>query len=248
MSVQSDVTEQVLRLSLNGIQTGIRLAGKGVKRTALWLNAAFLASKKTRGMTKVTELLKSGQELKVFTIPTKYLTQFCLDAKQYGLQYSVVKEAKKKDGLTDILVKDFDVAKVNRIMERLEPQSKMVREFKEEIHKEVAGAKNDKDTMAEKQQKAFEKMSDIDQVKSLMGATKRVAQNPEEARAEHHPRLFVPSSETCKSSEEISGGQKPSVKKELKRLEKDLYERAKQYNQARLNGLTRNERGKERDR
>ncbi|MBQ3864323.1 MAG: PcfB family protein [Clostridia bacterium] len=118
MNLSGEPAEQVVRISLNGIELMARISGKAAERLAVLLYTALKDQKKTRGRMRLTGLLKSGKELKVFAIRDEHLRMFTQEAKKYGVLYCVLKDNQAKDGLTDILVRADDAAKINRIYER----------------------------------------------------------------------------------------------------------------------------------
>ena len=67
-------------------------------------------------------MIKSGKELKVFSIPNKDLAQFTKQAKRYGVLYCVLrdKSAKGDDVPVDIIARAEDASKIQRIVERFE--------------------------------------------------------------------------------------------------------------------------------
>ena len=76
MSVNGDVSEQVVRLSLEGFEILARLTGSGAKNVAAALVAIAKDQQKVRGKTTLTNMLKSGRPLKVFSIKTEDLQKF----------------------------------------------------------------------------------------------------------------------------------------------------------------------------
>ena len=63
-------------------------------------------------------MLKSGRPLKVFSIKTEDLQKFSEEAKRYGVLYSAIVEKNNYDGMVDIMTKEEDASKINRIVER----------------------------------------------------------------------------------------------------------------------------------
>ncbi len=118
MNLSGEPAEQVVRISLSGIELMARISGKAAERLAGLLYTALKEQKKTRGKMRVTGLLKSGKELKVFAVQDQDLRKFTQEAKKYGVLYCVLKDNNAGDGLTDILVRSDDAAKINRIYER----------------------------------------------------------------------------------------------------------------------------------
>ena len=81
------------------------------------LLAAAASNEKTKGRARLSAMLKSGRELRVFPIRFDDLKGFAKEARRYGIAYAVVKQ---KDGESvDLLVRTEDASKVNRIAERL---------------------------------------------------------------------------------------------------------------------------------
>ena len=118
MSYSGDAAEQVVRMSLEGTEVAVKIAGEGAKQAAVLIYAILQQQQKTQGKTRLTNMLKSGKELKVFAVRDGDLGTFCRVAKTYGVLYCVLKDRDAIDGLTDIMVRAEDAAKVNRIFER----------------------------------------------------------------------------------------------------------------------------------
>ncbi len=118
MSYSGDAAEQVVRLSLETGEVAVKLAGTGAKQLAILLYAILREQKKTKGKTRLTNMLRSGKELKVFAVKDSDLQLFCREAKKYGILYCVLKDRDATDGLTDIMARAEDASKINRIIER----------------------------------------------------------------------------------------------------------------------------------
>ena len=118
MSYSGDAAEQVVRLSLETGEVAVKLAGEGAKQLAILLYAILREQKKTKGKTRLTNMLRSGKELKVFAVKDSDLQLFCREAKKYGILYCVLKDKDATDGLTDIMARAEDASKINRIIER----------------------------------------------------------------------------------------------------------------------------------
>lgn len=121
MNNTGDAAEQIVRLSLEGTEVALRLTGSAAKNVAAALYAMAKNRDKTkvRGRQRLTAMLKSGKELKVFTIGEEHLKQFALEAKRYGVVYCALRgKERSSDGLVDIMVRAEDASKINRIVER----------------------------------------------------------------------------------------------------------------------------------
>ena len=120
MNPGGDAAEQVVRLSLEGVEVAAKISGAGAKNIALLLYAALKEEQKTKGKARLTSMLKSGKELKVYTITQKDLAKFSQEAKRYGVLYCVLKDRKNTDpnAAVDVIARAEDASKIQRITER----------------------------------------------------------------------------------------------------------------------------------
>ena len=79
MNNGGDAAEQVVRLSLEGFEVAARLSGSAAKNIALLLVSVLKQEQKTKGKARLTNMIKSGKELKVFSIPQKDLKKFTVE-------------------------------------------------------------------------------------------------------------------------------------------------------------------------
>jgi hypothetical protein len=105
-------------MSLNGVEVAAKITGKAAEKLAVLLFAVLRDQKKTRGKMRLTNMLKSGKPIKVFSIDDRDLEKFCREAKKYGVLYCVLKDKTARDGHTDVFVRADDASKLNRIFER----------------------------------------------------------------------------------------------------------------------------------
>ena len=119
MEAASQAADQVVRLTLEGVEYAIRLTGKTAVHTAA-LAAALgkLAAEKhtSKGAQRLAAMLKSGRELTVFSVPEQRLKEFAQEAKRYGVTYCALRDSKVQDGVVDLLVRAEDAPKINRIV------------------------------------------------------------------------------------------------------------------------------------
>ena len=120
MNPGGDAAEQVVRLSLEGVEVAAKISGNGAKNIALLLYATLKQEQKTKGKARLSGMLKSGKELKVYTITQKDLAKFSQEAKRYGVLYCVLKDRSNKDqnAAVDIIARAEDASKIQRITER----------------------------------------------------------------------------------------------------------------------------------
>ena len=120
MNPGGDAAEQVVRLSLEGVEVAAKISGNGAKNIALLLYATLKQEQKTKGKARLTSMLKSGKALKVYTITQKDLPKFSQEAKRYGVLYCVLKDRNNKDqnAAVDVIARAEDASKIQRITER----------------------------------------------------------------------------------------------------------------------------------
>lgn len=122
MNNGGDAAEQIVRLSLEGFEVAAKLSGSAAKNIALLLVTVLKQEQKTKGKARLTNMIKSGKELKVFSIPQKDLKKFTEQAKHYGVLYCVLrdKNTKGENVPVDIIARAEDASKIQRIVERFE--------------------------------------------------------------------------------------------------------------------------------
>ncbi|MDB7984369.1 PcfB family protein [Faecalicoccus pleomorphus] len=119
MNTGSEAADQVIRMSLNGVEVAARISGKAAIEIAQMLHAVLKNQQKTKGKTRLVNLLKTGKPLEVFTLQNQDLMSFQKEAKKYGILYYAVRNQRSSaDGLVDIMVKKEDAPRINRIVER----------------------------------------------------------------------------------------------------------------------------------
>ena len=126
MTSSGDAAEQVVRLSLEGFEVAAKLTGSAAKEVAILLASVLKQeisqSGKTRGKARLTSMIKSGKELKVFSLPQKDLKKFTEHAKRYGVLYCVLRDRNTNapDAQIDIIARAEDASKIQRIVDRFE--------------------------------------------------------------------------------------------------------------------------------
>ena len=97
MNTSGDAAEQIVRMSLEGFEVAAKITGAGAKNIAVLLYAILKEEKKTKGKARLTNMLRSGKELKVFTVRQGDLKKFTQEAKKYGVLYCVLTDRQNKD-------------------------------------------------------------------------------------------------------------------------------------------------------
>ena len=204
MTNTGDAAEQVVRFSLEGTEVALKLTGSAAKNIAAALYSVLKNRDKTKikGRQRLTSMLKSGRELKVFTVPEKHLKQFAAEARRYGVVYCALREkGQSADGMVDILVRAEDASKINRIVERFHLAAVDTVSIKQEIEKSKAApdAKHEEKLLNE-----------------LLGAS----ENPPPGRTEKSPPS-APISETPEKTAGSTDPSKKSVREELRQIKQE---------------------------
>ena len=118
MNNSGDVAEQMMRMSLEGVEVAVKLTGTGALKIASIIYKVLQQQEKTKGKARLSSMLRSGRALKVYTVPEEQLKRFTEEAKRYGVLYCVLKDKDSTDGMVDIMVRAEDASKINRIVTR----------------------------------------------------------------------------------------------------------------------------------
>ena len=171
---------------------------------------------------RLSNLVKSGKKLEIYQVADANLKRFCEQAKKYGMIYTVLKDRNKNDGITEVMVKAEDKAKIDRIFERLG----LVPESVADVHPEKTKEKDAPERTAPDKSEA-DKF--LDEVMAKPNPTKEEPHtvNPTEARTEKQNQS-VPSSKNNRDSKDRSADtrtaeeRRPSVRKELKEIREEM--------------------------
>lgn len=235
MNTSAEAADQVVRMTLNGVEVAAKISGAGAKQLALLLYAILKDQKKTKGKTRLSNMLRSGKELKVFAVKEQDLQKFCEEAKKYGVLYCVLKDKNASDGLTDIMVRAEDASKVNRIFERFNLATVDIAAVRGEIERSRAEAQAQQTAgMQAPERTPAEKTADAQFVDQLLQPppTREQAQtqNPTEGR-NAKSRQSEPTSRPKKStargiSDSADRSARPSVRQELSDIRDEQRQRA----------------------
>lgn len=267
MNTSGEAADQVVRMSLEVGEAALKISGTGAKHLAVMLYAVLKEKKKTKGRARLETLVKSGRPLTVFSVKESDLKQFVQEAKRYGVLYCAVRNPKgSSDGLVDVIVKEEDAPRINRIVDRFQFASVTeAAKIKTEI--ERTRAEKAKAGKSEKQEKKPEKQGQAEPEKDYPQKSKEdqlmdelfgepvkkegKEQNPSLAKTTKS-RLSEP---TSKKQEKTAEGtsklfvpekpEKPSVRKELREIQNARKKEAEQREHR--NDLVRNQGNKDRN-
>lgn len=213
MNNTGDAAEQIVRLSLEGTEVALRLTGSAAKNiaAALYAMAKNRDKGKVRGYQRLTAMLKSGKELKVFTVGEEHLKQFAKEAKRYGVVYCALRgKERSADGLVDVMVRAEDASKINRIVERFHLATVDTTAIRHDIEERRSRQGTAQEASAAVQEEAL--------IGELLGTgSGEKAQNPVPAtRSKSHPSEPISGTQTRADGDTpiLSDGRR-SIRKEL---------------------------------
>ena len=236
MNTGGEAAEQIVRMSLEGFEVAAKITGAGAKNIAILLYSILKEEKKTKGKARLTSMLRSGKELKVFTVKNADLRKFTQEAKKYGVLYCVLADRKNKDpsAEVDVIARAEDASKISRIVERFDLASVDTASIVTEAEKS-RDAKGTKDGQPEPDIGVEEKAEKDKLLDALMGKPMQKeenAPNPSRGndffqnRTEKSP-LSEPTSKQPRKSAEgatMTKTEKPSVKEELRKIKESRRE------------------------
>ena len=240
MNTGGEAAEQIVRMSLEGFEVAARITGAGAKNIAILLYSILKEEQKTKGKARLTNMLRSGKELKVFTVKNGDLKKFTQEAKKYGVLYCVLADRGNKDpnAEVDVIARAEDASKISRIVERFSLASVDTASIVTEAEKSKGAKAKSKDTKTAESKEDGQPEPDIGVqskeekdrlMDALMGKPvqkEENAPNPSLAKTEKSP-LSEPTSEQQRKSAEgatMTKAQKPSVREELRKIKEDRKE------------------------
>lgn len=222
MTSSGDAAEQVVRLSLEGFEVAAKLTGSAAKEVAILLASVLkqevTQSNKTRGKARLTSMIKSGKELKVFSIQQRDLQKFTQHAKRYGVLYCVLrdKNTNNPDATIDIITRAEDASKIQRIVERFELGKVDKASIVTEAERDVANREAAERTEPTKSQGEII----VEEAMGNPNKERNSSENPSAARTDKNPPSERNSDKADTHTDKgavKSPDKKPSVKAKLER-------------------------------
>ena len=226
MNTGGEAAEQIVRMSLEGFEVAAKITGAGAKNIAILLYSILKEERKTKGKARLTSMLRSGKELKVFTVKNGDLKKFTQEAKKYGVLYCVLTDRKNKDpnAEVDVIARAEDASKISRIVERFNLASVDTASIVTEAEK----SKDAKDGQPEPDIGVQEKAEKDKLLDELMGKPvqkEENAPNPSVAKTEKSPQSELTLEQPKKSAEGATmTKEKPSVREELRKIKESRKE------------------------
>lgn len=213
MNTSGEAADQVVRMSLEAGEAALKISGTGAKQLAVILYAILKEQKKTKGRARLETLVRSGKPLTVFSVKESDLKKFVQEAKRYGILYCAVRDPKgSSDGMVDIMVKEEDAPRINRIVERFKFAS--VTEAAQ-IKTEIQKSREEKGKSAP-QKKSQEEKSSAEKPKSKLQPEKEPAGKSPAGQKSGQPEPEIQKPEKSKEDKLMDELMGEPVKKEGK--------------------------------
>ena len=223
----SDSAEAIVKLSLEGMEVALKIAGTGAKNIAIMLYTIMKDNQQIKGKTRLTNMLKTGKPLKIFTIRAEDLKKFSQEAKKYGVLYCALADRKnsKIDGMVDIMVRDEDASKMNRIAQRFKFRD--VASIERDLEKEKQ-EKNKQELEKNPEQPKSEEEQFIEDIMPVSKEEIKQEIPSNDTKETEEKNLSEISSNTRLDDKvENTNEEKKSVKVELKEIEQEIKEKEK---------------------
>lgn len=236
MSTVSDSADEFVKIMLDGTEVVARLSGSMAKEMAVMLYAVTKESqKKTKGQTRLNNMLKSNSNLRIFTIKKEDYPDFKKQSKRYGVLYSALYQRDKdnKDGIIDILVREEDAVRVNRIIERFKLTTVDQTELETSIEKtEVEKGILTNEEKPEIQKEIQEKNTSEDFLNKLL-KKQNIKEENENTNPSNVPNTVkeIQSENLSKTNEKMEGTkkeEKPSIREQIKEIKRENEEKKKE--------------------
>lgn len=220
----SDSAEELIKIYLDGIGFTLRIAGEGSKNLIAFLIAMSKDNRQTKGKARLNNMIKTGKELKIFTIKAENLKKFSKEAKRYGILYCVLADKKneKIDGVVDIMVRQEDASKVNRIAERFNFEKVTTATIKQEP--EENNVVKETQEKSKDEQMADELLAEPKELEEIENSNEN---SPSNTKTEEESQLenFSDIKNKLEENDNLYNNGKKSVKKQLEQIEKEIDEK-----------------------
>lgn len=229
MNTSGDAAEQIVRMSLQGVEFVGKMSLDGAERLMKILLSEIKAPKRTKGKASLSTMLKSNKPIKVFELKDEDLKKFCQEAKKYGVMYHVLKDKDTNDGKCDIMVRAEDSAKVNRIFQRFNLGANNKATIRANLDKNRSSIKQPREK--EKPEKSAEDLFIEELFSKPQQKEQTTSENPSLAKTEKS-HLSEPTSKSNNSQQKTiqtkDKSSRPSIRAQLKEIEEKREKNAKQ--------------------
>ena len=218
-------------MTLKGMETGaeltLKVTGMIAKDLSTFLYAVLTGAKQVKGKASLLKMLKTGKELKTFSIRTDDLKLFIEKAKERGVLFHVIKDLDPLDDITEIMTTSDHAETVASIAERFKLATVRETATIQSEYKEKPG--KEKDTPADKSAEDFmaflnEKFEGSMDIKDAPKQERPDAANPTLA-AGNLPQQNPSKSSSGKAEGRTGTDARPSTREQLTEIKMTMREK-----------------------
>lgn len=219
MNTSGDVAEQMVKFYLEGFEVVAKVSGRATEHTIAIIMNILKSKNQTKGKARLNSMLKSGKPLSIFSVNKKDLPKFVKEAKRYGILYSaLIDRHNKNDDVVDIMVRDDDAAKIDRVVEKyniaLPNTAKIKTKEVKNIEEKLRNSTIDPDTLRENSRNEI--------LQSLEQKNKQIL-NEEALDTENFQMAKTQRPQSKPLSKKLKGNTKrKSVKKEIQEIKQEM--------------------------
>ncbi len=96
MNYGGEAAEQVVRMSLAGMEVAVKITGSGAKKSCRFAGRRIERGTENTKESQTDKYAQIRQGIDDFTMPAKDMKIFAAEAKRYGVLYSVIKDRQAK--------------------------------------------------------------------------------------------------------------------------------------------------------
>lgn len=246
MSESSEAAEEIVKFTLEGMEYSLKISGNVSKEVAAALYKIMNDKQQTSGKTTLVNMMKSGRPVQIFQVQKDRLRDFAKEAKRYGVVYVLVKDKSETDKDFDIIVKEEDKAKIDRILQKFEhdapteEQEEKIKQIinkgeKVEANKEYLENNSPSKTTNEKVESSVETNNEniVKEDKEFTNEIKENQTNPFLALTEKE-------SQSKNSLKKENKEKRKSVRAELKQISNELEEKEQRKKEPRSKNYSKN--------
>lgn len=112
---------QIIRVAYDGVEIAMKIGSGSIRmmQKAVDLIVGMLQYEKTMGKSNMKGLLQKGGDIQVLSFADEDMKKFKKLAKKYGILYSVMPDAKRNDGLTEIMFHSEAAPRIRMMCQKL---------------------------------------------------------------------------------------------------------------------------------
>lgn len=113
---------QIIRVGYDGLEIALKVGSGSIEmmQKAVSLIASLLNHEKTMGKTNLRGLLEKGGDIEILSFHEKDLKKFKKLAKKYGILYSVMPKASRKDHIVEVMFHSEAAPRMRMLTKKLE--------------------------------------------------------------------------------------------------------------------------------